>query len=263
MDWVRFGLALRALRMRRRWRQIDLAAAAGCSKAAIWRIERGLGDRVTGRVLERVAQVLGARVRVRLDWNGEALDRLLDQDHAQLVEQVVAILRATDWDTRPEVTFAIDGERGSIDVLAWHAATATLLVIEVKSVVPDVQATVMTFDRKIRLAARIALSQGWRARSVSAALVVGEDRTSRRRIAAHATTFGSRFPDRIAAVRRFIASPGQCPPIRGLWFLTQARQTSPRHRVARPRGRVVRATAGRASRKLSGARVVQPLATTE
>ena len=38
-----------------------------------------------------------------------------------------------------EVSFSVYGERGSIDILAFHASTGSLLVIEIKSVVPDMQ----------------------------------------------------------------------------------------------------------------------------
>lgn len=33
----------------------------------------------------------------------------------------------------PEVSFSIYGQRGVIDILAWHAATRSLLVIELKT----------------------------------------------------------------------------------------------------------------------------------
>jgi transcriptional regulator with XRE-family HTH domain len=231
MDLVRFGRGIRALRRRRRWRQSDLAAAAGCSSSLIGRIELGQADVVTPRVLERVARALGARVVLRLDWNGEALDRLLDADHAQLVEVVVRILRDAGWEVRTETTFAILGERGSVDVLAWHEVSRSLLVVEVKSVVADAQETQSRLDRKVRLAERIAPPE-WRPRSISSLLVVGATRTNRRRIEVVAETFAARFPDRAPAVRRFIAAPAGLT-LRGLWFVPIPTHTGGRHRVRR------------------------------
>src|SRR5580765_8972595 len=84
---------------------------------------------------------LDARVSCRLTWNGEELDRLLDAAHAAVVEQVVRRLAAEGWVAATEVSFNEYGERGSIDVLGFHPATRCLLVVEVKSVIPDVQAT--------------------------------------------------------------------------------------------------------------------------
>ena len=40
-------------------------------------------------MLRTLVDALGARLDCRLLWNGEALDRLLDESHAALVETVV------------------------------------------------------------------------------------------------------------------------------------------------------------------------------
>ncbi|HEY4227106.1 MAG TPA: hypothetical protein VGM49_02120, partial [Candidatus Limnocylindrales bacterium] len=162
---------------------------AGVSQSLIARVERGGADRLTVKVLEAILAALGARLNVRADWNREAADRLLDADHAALVELVLQMLRDFGWEVLPEVSFAIAGERGSIDILGWHAATQTLLIVEVKSIVPDVQATLFVFDRKVRLAGRIGAERGWPARRVAQLIVVAESRTARRRVEAHAATF--------------------------------------------------------------------------
>lgn len=236
MDAVRIGRIVRALRIRRRWRQVDLAVRAGVSQSLIARVERGGADRLTLRTLERILTALGARLNARVDWNGEAADRLLDADHAAIVEMVIDVLRRDGWEALPEVTFAIDGERGSIDVLAWHPATRTLLVVEVKSVIPDVQATVAVLDRKQRLAGRIGRRQGWDPASIATVLVVAESRTNRRRIAMHASTFAARFPGDAPAARRFIKQPGSAPaPFRALWFLSVRTGAGSRQRVVKGR----------------------------
>ena len=237
MDMVRFGRGIRAMRMRRGWRQVDLAAAAGVGQSVVSRIERGLGGRAAVEMLSSLAQALGARVDVRLSWQGEGLDRLLDQDHARLVELVTRQLRDVGWDLRTEVTFWIRGERGSVDVLAWHEASQTLLVIEVKSVVPDVQATLATLDRKGRLGPEIAATVGWRPKSVARLLVINASRTSRRRVAAPAATFDAALPHRVVQVRRYLANPFR-EPLRGLIFLTGSPQAPVRHRQPAPRQRV-------------------------
>ena len=113
-----------------------------------------------------MAEALGARLSVRVYWHGEELDRLLDAAHAGIVDQVVALLVANGWEVVPEATFNHFGERGSVDVLAWHPIHRALLIIEVKSVVPDVQALLAGVDRKVRIAPAIARSSR----------VAGEDR---------------------------------------------------------------------------------------
>ncbi len=238
MDVVRFGLSIRALRRRRQWRQVDLAEHAGVSRTAISRVERGRADRLTVRTLGRVADALGARLECRLLWNGEALDRLLDEAHAALVETVVRWLTSLGWEVATEVSFSIRGERGSIDILAFHRSTATLLVVEAKSVVPDVQATFVTLDRKARLAGEIAHLRGWRPLRLGRLLVIREDRTARRRVSAHTATFASAFPARGWAVRGWLRDPAGSPAaagdrslFSGLMFLPGAPQAGSRHRV--------------------------------
>lgn len=233
MDLVQFGRGVRALRFRRRWRQIDLAAAAGVSQSVVAQIELGRSGRIVLETLSAVANALGARIDFRLNFNGEALDRLLDEDHAGLVESVTALLRASGWETRAEVSFSIRGERGSVDIVGWHAATRVLLMNEIKSVVPDVQATLYGLDRKARLGGEIARELGWRPVAVGRLLVIGASRTARRRVEAHRATFESALPDRSAAVRRFITMPNAAQPIRGLIFVSSSLRATTRHRQSR------------------------------
>jgi transcriptional regulator with XRE-family HTH domain len=220
VDPVRLGHSYRALRLHKRWRQSDLGTKARTSASAISRIERGRVDRVVVGTLRRVAEALDATLEVRVRWNGEGLDRLLDQAHAGLVEAVVKRLRADGWIADVEATFSIRGERGSIDVLGYHEATGVVLVTEVKSVVPDSQATLVGVDRKARLAPEIARARGWTCRGVARLLVVGDSTTSRRRIGALGTTYRTAFPLAGREVTRWLRQPDG--PIAGLLFLPYA-----------------------------------------
>jgi transcriptional regulator with XRE-family HTH domain len=234
MDSITFGRGVKAMRLRKRWRQDDLAVAAHVSRGVIARIEQGHAARVTVETLDKVAAALGGRVTCRLTWNGEGLDRLLDADHAAIVEAVVRVLRSADWLVATEVSFNHFGERGSIDVFGFNAESRVALVVEVKSVVPDVQGTLVTLDRKERLAREIARERGWEAVAVARLLVIADNRTARRRIETHAATFGNAFPDRAFAVRRWLAAPDARRALRGLWFLSGESHTVAKQRVRRP-----------------------------
>lgn len=234
MDPVRLGLACRALRRRRGWTQAQLGAEARLSQSAISRIERGAGDRFAVHTLAVVATALGARITVRLFSHGEDLDRLLDAGHAAIVERVARLLRDRGWEVVPEATFSVFGERGSIDLLAFHPRTGALLVVEVKSAVPDVQATLAGIDRKTRLAARIAAERGWRVRTVSRWLVVPGDATTRRRIERHAVTFRAALPGRTVEMRRWASDPRTA--VAGIVFVSPSTQATGRHRVGRRAG---------------------------
>jgi len=226
MDPVRLGHACRVLRIRSRWRQEDLAARAKVSRSAISRIERGRIGSVTLGKLRRVSEALDADLDIRLRWNGEGLDRLLDQAHAGLVEVLVERLRTAGWEVEVEASFAIGGERGSVDVAAYHRQRGVVLVTEVKSVVPDSQATIHGLDRKSRLAPHIAAARGWRCRSVSRMLVIGDSATSRRRIAQLSATYGVAFPVVGRAAQAWLREPDR--PISGLLFLPFARPANVR-----------------------------------
>jgi transcriptional regulator with XRE-family HTH domain len=234
MDWVRLGLGLRAIRRKRGWTQAEAASRAKVSQSAVSRAERGEAGSLSGATLVRIAQALGARYVPRLLWQGEALDRLLDAAHAGLVEDVIQLLVANGWEVVPEATFSRFGERGSIDVLAWHPEHGALLVVEVKSVVPDMQALLAGVDRKVRIAPQLAADRGWQVRSVSRLLVLPGDRTARRRVVEHAATFDLAFPARTAVVRRWMGRPRAA--ISGVLVLPSSQRTTARHRVGRTGG---------------------------
>jgi hypothetical protein len=204
----------------------------------ISKIERGQIAAVPLRVLRAVATALGASLELKLRWHGEGLDRLLDEAHARVVDATVVLLREAGWDAAVEASFSIWGERGSIDVLSWHATTSSLLVVEVKSVVPDSQATLHGLDRKARLAPRLAKERGWECQNVGRLLVVGESSTSRLRISRLDATYDTALPDRNVDVRRWIRKPDGS--LGGLLFLRNApvgstkRPSTARERVRRP-----------------------------
>jgi hypothetical protein len=149
-----------------------------------------------------------------------------------------SFLASAEWLVATEVSFNLRGERGSIDILAFHPATGWLLVIEIKSVVPDMQAMLAGIDRKGRLARDIARERDWQVTSVTRLLVLPDDRTARRRVERHAAIFKAALPARIVEVRRWIRRP--VGVMSGVLFLSDAHHTSARHRVARHRPSVER-----------------------
>src|ERR1035437_9460768 len=161
MDRQRFGRSVRALRHRLGWRQEDLASRCGVSQGSVSRVERGVIAGLSIENIERMAVALGGELDVRVRWRGEERDRLLDATHAAMGEELVRILTGLRWECAVEVTFAIRRELGTVDLLAWHPPTGRLLVIENKSVVPDLQRMLSSLDRKFRLARGIAAQRGW------------------------------------------------------------------------------------------------------
>src|SRR5688572_12132802 len=120
MEDQRFGSTIRAVRVRRGWRQSDLAARAGVSPATISRLERGHPGSLTLDMVRRVASALDVRVELVPRWRAGDLDRLLNAKHSQLHELVARWFakELPAWVLAPEVSYAIYGERGVVDIVA-------------------------------------------------------------------------------------------------------------------------------------------------
>jgi transcriptional regulator with XRE-family HTH domain len=196
VDDQRFGGVIRAVRQRRGLRQADLAAKARVSQSTVSRIERGHVGSLSVDTIRRVASALDIRVELIGRWRAGDLDRLLNARHSRLHEIVAEAFVRTlpGWQLAPEVSFSIFGERGVIDVLAWHASSRSLLVIELKTDIADVNELVGTFDRKVRLGREVAAVRGWDPVTVSGWVIVAPGRTNRARIAVHGAMLRSAFP---------------------------------------------------------------------
>lgn len=201
------------------------------SVSSVSLMECGHAERLTVGAIARVTAALGAHLSVRVYWHGEGLDRLRDARHAAIVERMILRLTDDGWIARTEVSFSEYGERGSIDILAFHPVSGALLVIEVKSVVPDLQAMLSNLDRKTRLAAGIAKGLGWTVRSVSRLLVLPDDRTARRRVQEHEATFAASLSARTAAVKRWLRAPSAA--LAGILFLPDSNQDGRGRRLGR------------------------------
>jgi hypothetical protein len=159
------------------------------------RIERGAITSIPLGTVRRVAQTLGARFDTIVRWQGADLGRLLDARHAAMHESMAQFLGGLDgWQFEPEVSFSIYGERGIIDILAWHPGRRMLLVIERKTEVVEVGGLLGTMNQRRRLAREISARFGWRPAGVSTWVVVAESRTNRRAVSAHANVLRAKMP---------------------------------------------------------------------
>jgi transcriptional regulator with XRE-family HTH domain len=197
MDDVRIGLLVRAVRHRLGWRQQDVAARACVSQDTVSRIERGQLDALQLRTIRSVLRALEVYLAQEVRWRGGDLDRLADASHAALVSRVCALLESAGWIVRPEVSFAIYGERGSVDVVAWHPEGRILLVVEVKTTLNSVEETLRRHDVKVRLAPRVVADRfGWVPATVGRLLVLPDLSTARRRVASHDHVLRAAYPSR-------------------------------------------------------------------
>jgi transcriptional regulator with XRE-family HTH domain len=115
------GSMIRAARVRVRWRQVDLERRSGVPVRKISHAERGrLGGLSIGQ-LRAIGEAMDIVADVVLRSRSGDLDRLIRAGHSALHEEVARFFRALpDWVTEHEVSYSVFGERGVIDIFAWH-----------------------------------------------------------------------------------------------------------------------------------------------
>jgi transcriptional regulator with XRE-family HTH domain len=234
MEDLRFGATVRAARLKRSWRQADLAERAGVSQTVVSRVERGQIPEMTLRVLRQVSAALEIRLELLPRGRGAVLDRLLSERHSSLHESVAKAL-AHDfpaWVMASEVSFSIWGERGVIDLILWDPEHRALLIIEFKTELVDVGDLLATMDRRRRLAAQIVKDRGWYPRIVSTWVVLAASRTNARRLAEHRTVLRTAFPAGVREIRRWLRDPVGSVAALSLWS-DPARNVARRRRVRR------------------------------
>jgi hypothetical protein len=166
-------------------------------------------------------------------WRGGALDRLLDERHAALLGVTAARLPELGWEVVVEASYSIYGERGSIDILAGHARTSVVLVVEVKSDLMSIEELGRKLDEKARLARRQLCRErfGWPPSGVGRLLVLPDLDSGRRAVARNAALLDRMFPARGPDVRRWLRRPGG--DLNGILFVSN---TNPVGASARPPG---------------------------
>jgi transcriptional regulator with XRE-family HTH domain len=235
MNDLRFGAAVRAERRRRRLRQSDVAARASLSQQTVSALEHGQLDSFTLHSVRAVCRALEISVELSIRTHGPEPDSLLDARHSALVQAMVAKL-APGWTVMLEFSFSEYGERGCVDVLAWHPAHQAVLLVEVKSELVDVQALLRGIDVKARIVPTLlSKARGWRPRHLGSILVLPDESASRRAVDRYGVVFSVALPTRTVEVRHWLQAPEG--PLRGILFLS----STPDRRAIRnsgSRGRV-------------------------
>ena len=235
MDDRRVGAVIRELRRRKRWRQRDVGDKAGVSQQLVSLVELGAFDVVGLDNVRAVAKAVDATIELTPRWRGPELDRLLDAGHAALVDRVVHVLGSEGWEVIVEWTFSHFGERGSADVVAWHRQSASLLVVEVKTRIVDMQALLASDDRKARLAAELLPDErGWHPQRSGRLLVLPATSTAHDALRRHAAIVAATYPARTREIRRWIAAPNGL--IAGVWLVRSTKGAGSPHAVRRAAG---------------------------
>ena len=223
-DDERLGELFRLLRRRAQLTQEEISIAASVPLRDIRRLESGdAGAVVVARVRRLFAEV-DARARIAVWWLGAAADRLLDERHAAIVDQAAGFMVQWAWTTAIEFTFSEYGERGSIDIFGHRRSARAVAICEVKSAFGALEELNRTLDVKVRLAPKLCRDRfGWTPDHIARLLIVPEDSTIRRMVAAHRATMDALYPARGREIRAWLRRPAG--NISGIWFLSNPRYT--------------------------------------
>ncbi len=241
MSDLRVGALVRIARRRLGLRQKDVGLAAAVSQQTVSLIELGQFADLGLDTIRAVVGAVGVDLPFAPRWRGAEGDRLLDARHAEIVEGVVRELRVLDWEIVVEYSFSHFGERGSVDIIAWRPASRTLLLVEVKTELVDVQMTLRALSIKERVVPPlVAREKGWKARHLAIVIVLPDERGRRASITRHASIFDAALPARTREVRKWLREP--VAPLRGIWFLHLTKAAGDKQRpggptrIRRPKG---------------------------
>jgi hypothetical protein len=188
--------------------------------------------------VERHASVFGLRVDIRLIGRAGQLVRVADEEHAAIVEAVAAWFRSEGFETEAEASFSEWGERGRIDLLAFDPLTGTVVIVEVKTALLDLQELFGGINVKERLAVSVAERRGWVVRRRVTALAVADSSANREIVRRHPTLFGAFAVKRLSraalnAEQRVLSWVSHGEASRPPWLAgrqrVRARRSQPRH----------------------------------
>jgi transcriptional regulator with XRE-family HTH domain len=233
VDDLAFGRLVRLARIRKKWRQEDLALAAGVSRTLVSRVERAHLEDVDFGVIRRIAAQLDIRVELRGRSRAIDLDRVTNARHSGLADFLVGWFgQYPGWLLRAEVSYSEFGERGVIDLLCWHAPSRSLLVAEIKTELLEFGELLAKIDAKERLAWKTATRFGWKPVSVSTCLLVADSTTNRRRAAAHASLLRTSVPGGARELVQWLRAPAGV--VHALRFVPDVRPGHLRTQFASP-----------------------------
>jgi len=242
MDDLRVGVIYRAVRRRLRMRQRDVADSAGVHQSVISRIERGHLGEVRVATLRRVGTALEIHMPFEPRWRGGMLPRILDRDHASLIEEVASLFVSRGWQVLPEYTFNEYGERGPVDLVAWQPERPALALVEVKTVLVSVQDLLAQLDRRMRIVPRrLREERGWISDVRAYLVVLPETTAARSAVAKHSSTIRAALPAQSREARAWISRPEG--DLRAVWFLSPMRAAHAKQTGGGPR-RVRRGPSG-------------------
>jgi transcriptional regulator with XRE-family HTH domain len=206
---IAFGRIVCRTRLALRRTQKAVGASSGLSQSEISRIEHGRRPGLSLRTIGALCDALGIQAAWALQppfvagaSTPEASGpirrpgRQQDAGHARCSAFVRRRLERLAWEVAQEVEIVLGRTHGWIDILAFHAATGTLLIGEIKTELHDIgelQRTLAWYQREASSAAR---RLGWTPRRAQVCLFVLSTDENDVRVGANRELLAQVFPVR-------------------------------------------------------------------
>lgn len=207
---IQLGLRLAVIvkdgRQALRWSKSELGFQSGVSRQMVGEIEAARAN-ASLDVIAALLEALGITLELLAKGPVVIDARRHDAAHAICSAYVQRRLEALGWLVAREVRIEQGRYLGWIDLLAFHEATGTLLVIEVKTRLDDAGAIERSMDWHMSTAMRAARRLGWHPKRLTGwllALATAEVDDALRRTR---TIWDRAFPKRAAELALTIADP--------------------------------------------------------
>lgn len=203
-------------RRRLGWSKADLGRRTGMSAQMVGAVEAA-GANPSLRVL--VALLDGLGLDVELVARGQpvvltATPRQRDAAHAVCSGHAQRRIETLEgWDLRREVRIDSGRYHGWIDLLAFHAESGTLVIIEIKTSIDDLGGIERNMDWYVREAPSVASRLGWDARVILPWLLVLATDEVEARLRANRVVVDAAFPVRAPAMTAILADPASAATV--------------------------------------------------
>jgi DNA-binding XRE family transcriptional regulator len=189
----REGEKVRAARRRRRWTQAELGRRTRLHQTTISKVERGAGANLSVAAWQRIADVLGLPLDLKL--GRDSLEETRDAGHLSMEELVLRLGRGAGYARRFELSTRPADPTAWADVGLIAHARRRLVLVECCNLIGDIGASIRSSDRKQAEALAMAVALGGEEPyAVHVCWVIRDTRRNRALLARYPELFATRFP---------------------------------------------------------------------